>query len=531
MTSHVTGAPTNAGVAGGITPGIGQPQLGGDIRYGPATHNLTGLNATRPSGFFGGRGGRHAVLVRSAAIRLLYPEKRPFFLEGAEQFDAPFSLIYTRRIVQPVFASKLTGKIAGTQVGVLAAVDDRDASNFGDNPTFGILRMARDLGPGSRLGLVWTEQHDGPETNRVIGTDTRFVFDKMDAVSFSAAFAHDDDAGVVRDAPVWSGQYRHDGRHFRINTGVSGIAPDFVTRSGFTSQPGIANAALSVSYTWLWQNKPIESLNFELNPSANWKYDDLIHGGPMENRYLHFNLNGRFKGGWNAGLSYFQESFGYDPSIYTNTGLLQPDGTVVPFTGGNARLPNHDYVVSFNTPTYKHWDFGAFVLEGLHDENYFEWASAQLLVASLFADYRPTDQLRFNMSLNQTQVNRPTDGSLVSNQVVPVFTAIYQKSRSLQLRVISQFAYDKQGTLRDDARTGLPIVYRNGDGSYTRASAFTNGLLQTNVLLTYLPNPGTVAYLGYGTVDQRPNINGLPTLGPVQSSFFLKLSYLWRRQG
>ena len=188
-------------------------------------------------------------------------------------------------------------------------------------------------------------------------------------------------------------------------------------------------------------------------------------------------------------------------------------------------------MLSVNTPRFKRWDFGVFLLEGLGDENYFEWASGQLLVASGFADYRPTDQLRFNLSMNQTQVNRRTDGSLVSNQVVPVFTAVFQKSRAVQLRVISQFAYDKQGTLRDDSRTGLPIVVRNGSGVYAPAAAFTTGLLQTNVLLTFLPNPGTVAYLGYGKVDQRPNLEGLPTLGPVQNSFFMKLSYLWRRQG
>ena len=40
---------------------------------------------------------------------VFYPEKRPFFLDGTEQFDAPANLIYTRRIVQPVFAGKVAG--------------------------------------------------------------------------------------------------------------------------------------------------------------------------------------------------------------------------------------------------------------------------------------------------------------------------------------------------------------------------------------------------------------------------------------
>ncbi|HEY4101724.1 MAG TPA: DUF5916 domain-containing protein [Gemmatimonadales bacterium] len=505
----------------------GSPQIGGDLRYG-LTHNLT-LNATAHPDFSQVESDvpQFAFDPRQA---IFYPEKRPFFLEGAEQFDAPFGLIYTRRIVQPVFASKLTGKTLGTQIGVLAAVDDRLASNFGDNPVFLIARLARDLGPGSRVGLAWTEQHDGPETNRVGGFDGRIVFGKVNSIAYQGAFAHDDNGTTTNNGDAWAVSYHRDGAHFRMNYGFSGISPDFITRSGFIGQAGVGNAQLSTSYTWLRQHRAIQSLTFEIVPSAHWTYEDLVHGGPMQNRYLHFNLNARMQGGWAAGLSYFQESFGYDPSIFTNYGLLHPDGSITPFTGGNDRLPNHDYVASFNTPAWRHFDFAMFVLGGLTDENYFEWARGRIVTGSLSADYKPTDKLRFNLSYNHTQVFRPSDGSRVVTQIVPVFTAIYQLSRAVQLRVISQYALNDQDSLRDDSRTNLPIVLRGADGTYSRASAFTSGVLQTNFLFTFLPNPGTVAYLGYGTVDQRPDLDGRALLGPTQSSFFLKVSYLFRRQ-
>src|SRR5262249_24356859 len=152
--------------------------------------------------------------------------------------------------------------------------------------------------------------------------------------------------------------------------------------------------------------------------------------------------------------------------------------------GENARLRNHDYVATVNTPRFKHWDFNALMLLGLNDENYFEWASGRLFSLTGGANFRPNDQLRFSLRVTQNQVNRPSDGSLVSNQVVPVFTTVYQYSRTLQIRLISQYAYNKQGTLQDDSRTNLPIVFRNGDGTYSPASAFTTGRLQANVLLT-----------------------------------------------
>ena len=39
-----------------------------------------------------------------------YPEKRPFFLEGLEQFSTPNNLIYTRKIEAPLTASSSRGK-------------------------------------------------------------------------------------------------------------------------------------------------------------------------------------------------------------------------------------------------------------------------------------------------------------------------------------------------------------------------------------------------------------------------------------
>jgi len=525
VTSRVTGTAPTPGES--FDFGGGQPQLGGDLRYG-ITPNLTFRATVHPD----------FSQIESDVIKFAfdprqavrYPEKRPFFLDGVEQFDAPAGLIYTRRLVQPVFASKLTGKIGNNQVGVLAAVDDKIGSSYGDNPVYGIVRASHDLGPGSRVGMLWTEQHDGSAVNRVLDVDGRVVLNKINSVSWGLAFAHDSRDGVVTDAPLWSAAFRRSGRNFRAAYSISAIPGDFITRAGLLGQRDIVTPSIDHSYTWLFSKHTVEALTADVQFLGNWKYNDFVHGGPILNKYLHFNFNTRLKGGWNVGASYFLENFGYDSTIYRGYYVKQRDGSVTPFTGNNQALPNNDFLVSFSTPAWKHFDMNFSELAGLNDENFSEWSPARLFSTTVGMNYRPSDQLRFNLSFTDNHYLRASDGTRVLLQQVSVGTVEYQLSRAFQLRVISQYSIDARDSLRDESRTNLPLVLKSG-ANYLPLGAYDNRGLQTSFLFTYLPTPGTVVYLGYGNVSQQPDPLGRARIGSVQSDFFLKLSYLWRMRG
>ncbi|MBK6490040.1 MAG: carbohydrate binding family 9 domain-containing protein [Gemmatimonadetes bacterium] len=123
------------------------PEYGGTVRWG-VTNNLS-LNGTVNPDF-------SQVEADVVAFQydprqaLFYPERRPFFLEGIENFAVGNNLVYSRRIVQPDVAVKLTGKSFGTNLAILSALDDRSTSIGGTgNPLFNIVRGTRDLG-GSR---------------------------------------------------------------------------------------------------------------------------------------------------------------------------------------------------------------------------------------------------------------------------------------------------------------------------------------------------------------------------------------------
>src|SRR5678815_451003 len=111
---------------------------------------------------------------------LFFAEKRPFFLDGTEYFNTPKNLVYTRRIVQPVAAAKVTGKVGGLSLGVLNAVDGTSGSADGDgHPVYTIARMQGDIGSRAKLGLTLTDRTEGSRFNRVASLDARRVFSSI----------------------------------------------------------------------------------------------------------------------------------------------------------------------------------------------------------------------------------------------------------------------------------------------------------------------------------------------------------------
>ena len=115
FTSSVAGAPG----PNSWRYGRAESQLGGNLRWG-VTSNLT-VNATVNPDFSQVETDVSQVTVNER-FALFFPEKRPFFLDGLEQYDTPNRLIYTRQIRDPVAGVKLTGKVGGTAIAYLGAL-------------------------------------------------------------------------------------------------------------------------------------------------------------------------------------------------------------------------------------------------------------------------------------------------------------------------------------------------------------------------------------------------------------------------
>lgn len=507
---------------------VGRPELGGNVRWG-VTNNLTANGTINPD--FSQVEADQGQVVFDPRQALFFAERRPFFLDGAELFSAPNQLVYTRRITQPEAAVKLTGAALGFNVGFLSAVDDTRASRLGtENPVYNILRLQRDVGAQSRIGLVYTDRIEGGDFNRVGAVDARLVFAKVWALQAQAAGSVTRRDGARVTAPLWDVQLNRTSRTWRSRNSFRGISRNFSAQSGFIGRAGIVQAVSNNTYTFY--GKPgalVETYTPGVRLDGLWQYEKFTGGRPWQDWKIHLNQNARLKGGWNVGLSAFIESFGYDSLLYRNYFTEQSNSAggldTVPYTG-TPRLPNFDVFLSVGTPEFSSFSFGGTFIYG-KDENFFEWSSATIGVMDVGMTVRPTDKLRLNLTYVGQYYWRKSDGTRVAVSHIPRVKLEYQAARFAFLRVVSQYVFSDVDDLRDDSRTEAPILIRSGSG-FRRAVAERDQSLRTDVLFSLQPNPGTVFFVGYGQSLEAPDALRDPTLRRTNDGFFTKVSYLFR---
>ncbi|MGB7202150.1 MAG: DUF5916 domain-containing protein [Pyrinomonadaceae bacterium] len=152
------------------------------------------------------------VVTANQRFPIFFQEKRPFFLEGVDIFRSPLQVFYSRRIIDPDFAVKLSGKSGKTSFGILAASDnapgnysenertlnaqclERQLVNPGircsrdefldKNSLYAVLRLKRDFGSENNIGFFGTYRTFPEEKNLLAGFDGRIKFTPKITSSF-----------------------------------------------------------------------------------------------------------------------------------------------------------------------------------------------------------------------------------------------------------------------------------------------------------------------------------------------------------
>ncbi|HKB53268.1 MAG TPA: hypothetical protein VKD22_04655, partial [Ramlibacter sp.] len=413
--------------------------------------------------------------------------KRPFFLQGLDQYDTPNRLIYTRDVVQPDAGAKLTGKIGSMNIAYLGAVDQRDSAG-GSQPIYNILRLRRDLGASSNLGLVYTDRIDGGDYNRMGGFDARLLWHKIWFSQIQVVGSTTRDSLGGRGGALWDITFgdrtgRAYGNHFEL----LGVSPNFVAASGFVNRTGFVRAMAFNRYTIYGAPGALfEQVSLFLSAQPLWNYADFGRlGGTFEGGYS-ASFTATLRGGWNLSAGANDNFQRFDSTAYRGYGVLSGSDTSV-FVLPHGLYSLFGENVGVTSPNRK------VILNASAAYNdavlFAEAGEGRELTGSIGVAWRPTPLFRFDASWIYDRLTRARDGSEFAITNIPRLQVEYQLTRSIFLRYIGQYVAQRQAAL-EDPRTGEPLVRRDSAaGTYSALGAFTSNAFRNDVLLSYKPIP------------------------------------------
>lgn len=232
---------------------------------------------------------------------LSWPEKRPFFLEGNEIFIHPtIDLIYTRRIIDPQWGAKITGKAGGLTLGYIGTMDNSYRESLWDisgegitgekKSLFNIFRTRLDISKESYIGLTFTDKKTKGTSNRVAGMDGQFKFKRHFFLTYQAVFSKtNNEINETAIVPAFSLAGSYSFRHWNIGISYDGIHPEFETSAGFVNRTGYHHFKSKLAFSIYPERRYLH----QITPSLTYcKFFDFKGFYPIERWFL-FKLDFR----------------------------------------------------------------------------------------------------------------------------------------------------------------------------------------------------------------------------------------------
>ena len=481
---------------GGIERGRTRSDLGLSGRWG-ITPNIMANAAVNPD--FSQVEADVAQLEVNRRFALFYPEKRPFFLEGADLFITPLAAFYTRTLADPGWGFKLTGKEGANAFGILVSEDETTSlllpANQGSKLEFldqsavsTVLRYRRDVGRRSTVGILITDRRGKDYSNSLMGADGHIQLSPADKLRLQFLYSRTGyPENVVADLGQPPGrssdralsfEYVHEARDWDWWAKYENLGHDFRADVGFiprvdlkTKEAGLRRILWGDSGTWFrkWM--------FTLKGAVS--HD---HGGNLTDRTLEvsFEYNGPYQSicklvfvtgreVW-AGIPFDLEYLQMESSI-------RPSGSLLLTLKGELG-DSVDYVGSRPADTAQLQPGFSWFL-GSHLQVSFDHALERLDVAG---------GRLYQAGLSQARI-------------------VYQLNVRTFVRAIVQY-------LDIDRNLGLYPVEPDPLSQH----------LFTQFLFSYKINPQTLFFLGYSDNHfGRPGID----LTQRDRTFFVKVSYAW----
>ena len=307
-----------------IEPGV-------DVAWAPSP-NLT-LNGTINPDFSQVEADQ-AALALDTTFALFFPEKRPFFLEGADYFTTPLQVLYTRQIADPDYGLRATGRNGAQAYGVIAA---RDATTqllvpgplgssflFLDQPADDMVARYRyDLDAHTSVGAVATYRSGEDYTNAVGGVDARWQKDEhtLRGQWLRSDSTYPGDLGLDDTAPAGDAlflNYSFGNRTWRANASRWGIDNGFRSDLGFIAQVGYDKNVIGGGHTWfLPKGSTVSRVEFNADWDITHRFDGQLLEREVEG-YLaaRASLQGYYELGGGKRVRFWDNAM-FDEDFYT----------------------------------------------------------------------------------------------------------------------------------------------------------------------------------------------------------------------
>jgi len=239
-------------------------------------------------------------------------ENRPFFTEGSRYFTLSsgdeyhgggVSLFYSRRIGNPKFAAKVSGKTGGFGFGILGALNKEEA---GDS-FFGVFRVQKDIFKNSQVGVYYAGIHDGADRNQNVALDYNFNFGDFYYIRGMSAFTFNEGAPSARNGIHKLQFQREPDAGLQIMSGFQRVEDNVDIRTGYIDQVDIQSFDLMAGYAWRYNKGLVKRFSFDLGGMA--RQDS--HGNATGNSMNVFVMSELFNlievhGGFEFGRSKYQ---------------------------------------------------------------------------------------------------------------------------------------------------------------------------------------------------------------------------------
>jgi hypothetical protein len=442
-----------------------------------------------------------AQLDVNERFALFFPETRPFFLEGADYFETPFNVVFTRTVSDPEIAAKLTGKRGNHTIGSFVARDEvttllfpglfgSDSTTLEQENTAFVGRYAYGFGEASQLGALVTIREGDGYHNRVGGLDGRWKINDQHSLDFQVLRSDTEYPAEVVDEfeqppGAFDGHaarlsYEYDSRNWVGEAEYATLSDGFRVDSGFQRRVGGDKQEVEIGRIWHggdanWWNR------MDLRADYEAIQDESGQSVDRRNSVL-FGLNGPLQSNFQIRLVKKDELF---EDVSYDLDIVRVYGEITPRSG---------------------LKFGMLVSSGDQVDYDNERAAKRDL-------YEPW--LTWNVNRNLLVRLRGVHSRLETLDNQKIFTASVA-----DLRLTWQFSVRSylRLTLQHEDIDRNPDVYIDEVDAREKQ-------VGRELLYSYKLNPRTVFFLGYS--DQFVDDDSLDGLTEADETWFMKIGYAW----